>query len=655
MRSSLWLGALLSVMSCVDFEVLLKSRCADGGVQQCPGESPDASTTATGGGGGGTTSTGGGGTTSTGGGAATGGSGGTTFCNDGWCWENPLPFGSDVHTLWGTRDDDLWAAGAGRLLAHWNGAGWTNESARLPPWSPLYQLDPLPYFSQSAVLTSGTALLDSEGTLFGFNGQQVQAVGQTQVAAIWPRGGSLFMVRDNSVLSLLEGNLLDAGTIPAGWRAINLRVDDGVCLAAVREGSTGENGIADCRGTGSVFRVSEGYATGFFRQRDGGWASGSSGDGAKLYVTDGGAWWPIVSGADVPLMGVVETPRGAIAVGPRATFYNVDDRTVLSSDSNGSKLLAPWYSPLSHTVFAGGQDGEFRTEDAGLRQGNRAGMVTASFANDAVQLAASNTRGLLIRDSQRWSPLTDLPGAACAVTAVGDTAWVLLNSGILLKVSVSRRLVSEVDAGLATPPVTYGAKCGAMALGDGGVYVGSGNTVAFVPFDGGAAEPPSALSTDEIVGLALVGQTLWASANTLNDAGTVYSNAGGSWKPVWRKSSGVVGAVAAGAGGLWVTGSDSFVGLVSSAGAVSDQYPVNTSSSQPNAVDVLVRPDGTVWVLFDSGALLRHVGGGAWVRETPPWSADVSDTSLLPTSLSANSTRMFITGSRTAILSKPLP
>lgn len=646
---SLWLGLLL--LSCVDFDALLKGRCDDGGVTLCPGASPDASTTGTGGGGGGTTSTGGG-TTSTGGGAPTGS---TTFCNDGWCWENPLPFGSDVYTLWGTGDDDIWAAGGGRLFAHWNGSGWTDESMKLPLWAPQYQLDPSPYFSQSASLDSGVALLDSEGTLFRWSGGPVEATGQTQVSAIWPRGNSLFMVRDNSVLSLFEGHLSDAGTIPIGWRATNLRAEDGVCLAAVREGSTGENAIADCRGTGSVFRVTEGYATGFFRLRDGGLASGSSGDGAKLYVTDGGAWWPIESGAGVALMGVVETPRGAIAVGSQATFYNLDDRTLISSDSNGSKLLTAWYSPLSHKVFAGGQDGEFRTEDAGLRPANR-GLVTALFASDAVQLATSNTRGLLIRDAQgRWSTLTDSPGA-CAVAAVGDTAWVLANTGMLLKMSLSsRKLLGEVDAGLAMPPATYGSKCGAMALGDGGVYVGSGNTVAFVPFDGGSAEPPSALAADEIVGLALIGQTLWASANTINDAGTLYSSAGGPWKPIWRKPSGTVAGVAAGSGGVWVTGTDSFVALVSSAGAVSDQYPANTSSSLPNAVDVLVRPDGTVWVLFDSGALLQHPSSGGWQRSSPPWSSDVSDTSLLPTSLSANSTRLFITGSRNAILSKPLP
>lgn len=124
-----------------------------------------------------------------GGGTATGGgfvplAGG--FCNDaGWCWENPLPMGADLNSIFvlsndeawavgehgitlhyldgrwhweptgiqtelnavtGTAPDDLWATGVGYTMLHWDGQGWSDAGlpfiGRLETITTLWAWDP---------------------------------------------------------------------------------------------------------------------------------------------------------------------------------------------------------------------------------------------------------------------------------------------------------------------------------------------------------------------------------------------------------------------------------------------------------------------------------------------------------------------------------
>jgi len=49
----------------------------------------------------------------------------TSLIESRWCWSNPLPHGRALFDIWGTRADDLWAAGAEGALFHWNGAKWS--------------------------------------------------------------------------------------------------------------------------------------------------------------------------------------------------------------------------------------------------------------------------------------------------------------------------------------------------------------------------------------------------------------------------------------------------------------------------------------------------------------------------------------------------
>ncbi|MDP1829230.1 MAG: hypothetical protein Q8L48_38555 [Archangium sp.] len=145
MRAILCVALGLGLSACLDFDKLIDD--CDAGLAPCAGDGGSN------GGGGGSVTGGGGGTT--GGGGAGGGTGldastaspdcdagvgatlqspdgSTAFCFNGFAWENPLPHGTQLSTVWGPAPDDLWAAGAAGLLMHWDGASWTSYQGRIP-------------------------------------------------------------------------------------------------------------------------------------------------------------------------------------------------------------------------------------------------------------------------------------------------------------------------------------------------------------------------------------------------------------------------------------------------------------------------------------------------------------------------------------------
>ena len=47
-------------------------------------------------------------------------------CSSGnWCWYNPLPQGNTLRSVWGVASNDVWAAGDGGTLLHFDGANWS--------------------------------------------------------------------------------------------------------------------------------------------------------------------------------------------------------------------------------------------------------------------------------------------------------------------------------------------------------------------------------------------------------------------------------------------------------------------------------------------------------------------------------------------------
>ncbi len=57
-------------------------------------------------------------------------SGPVGFCVDsGFCWVHPRPFGEALLAIDGPSVDDLWVTGRAGLVAHWNGASWSDHRA----------------------------------------------------------------------------------------------------------------------------------------------------------------------------------------------------------------------------------------------------------------------------------------------------------------------------------------------------------------------------------------------------------------------------------------------------------------------------------------------------------------------------------------------
>lgn len=42
-----------------------------------------------------------------------------------WSFENPLPSGANLHRVWGTASNDVWAVGEGGLVLHYDGIRWS--------------------------------------------------------------------------------------------------------------------------------------------------------------------------------------------------------------------------------------------------------------------------------------------------------------------------------------------------------------------------------------------------------------------------------------------------------------------------------------------------------------------------------------------------
>lgn len=61
-------------------------------------------------------------------------------CNkDNWCWVSPLPQGLNLHAIWGTASDDVWAVGDLGTILHYDGVLWKVEvPAREQSLFPLY-------------------------------------------------------------------------------------------------------------------------------------------------------------------------------------------------------------------------------------------------------------------------------------------------------------------------------------------------------------------------------------------------------------------------------------------------------------------------------------------------------------------------------------
>ena len=44
---------------------------------------------------------------------------------DGWQWQNPLPQGNDLHSVWGSSATDVFVVGDAGTVLHYDGSAWS--------------------------------------------------------------------------------------------------------------------------------------------------------------------------------------------------------------------------------------------------------------------------------------------------------------------------------------------------------------------------------------------------------------------------------------------------------------------------------------------------------------------------------------------------
>ncbi len=48
--------------------------------------------------------------------------------SDNWCWQNPMPQGNTLRSVWASSADNVWAVGDAGMVLHWDGNNWTKIS-----------------------------------------------------------------------------------------------------------------------------------------------------------------------------------------------------------------------------------------------------------------------------------------------------------------------------------------------------------------------------------------------------------------------------------------------------------------------------------------------------------------------------------------------
>lgn len=98
-------------------------------------------------------------------------------CSCGYCWENPLPDGSDFFDIWGADANHVWAVGSNGSIVMWDGTKWLSQTA-----NNFHDLYGIWGSSLSEVLAIG-----DEGTILKWDGVRWKdvSVGSANYRSIW--------------------------------------------------------------------------------------------------------------------------------------------------------------------------------------------------------------------------------------------------------------------------------------------------------------------------------------------------------------------------------------------------------------------------------------------------------------------------------------
>lgn len=131
----------------------------------------------------------------------------TGWCSgDGWCWDNPLPQGQDLHAVWGRSGSDVLAVGAQGTVLHFDGHRWRRRRVSIP---------------EDLVGVQGhdetrTYVISSQGGLWRLDGQRARLERREASAlrSMWGDGDQLFAVGDRGSVLRFDGTTWQRDEVP---------------------------------------------------------------------------------------------------------------------------------------------------------------------------------------------------------------------------------------------------------------------------------------------------------------------------------------------------------------------------------------------------------------------------------------------------------
>ena len=232
------------------------------------------------------------------------------FCSpDGWCWENPLPHGCRLFSVWGTSGKDVFAVGDSGTILHFDGRTWSAVKSGTTRW----------LYSVWGAGPANVFAVGDHGTILHYNGKSwapmksgtteslysVWGTGPTNVFAVGSHG-TILHYDGRAWASMISGTRLDLFSV---W------------------GSSSKD----------VFAVGA--------------------EGTIIHF-DGRAWAPMKSGAPYGLNSVWGTgPTNIFAVGLHGTILHPDSSAWSSLSLRTTAWLRSVWGASATSVFAVGDHG----------------------------------------------------------------------------------------------------------------------------------------------------------------------------------------------------------------------------------------------------------------------------------------------------------
>ncbi len=625
-RALVGVTLVTGLAACIDFDAELRARIdagfadVDGGTVADGGATTDSGASADGG--------------PNGNDGGPGLDGGGCIGDDGWCWQYPFPIANELVAAWGTTDRDVWVAGAGRTLLHFDGTNWVDgaRALGLPPSSTLN--------TDEEFTVVGSALGPAnERWLFGRGLPPQIVVGGRCTAATGAAAkfdSVINVSRGERAIYLAMGSSgvgvvpLDGGTpvtvLPptwASWFILNAVETPNGCLAAMTDTATGDTvAVGPCDGGTVTTLPGVNRVYGLFTNTDGGWVATSV---SSVFESGDEVTWlqRAVPVNDQAVTGglAVRSTHEMLVTGQLGWVWSLTKERFDRPTTNPQIQLRTLWESDEGSVWAVGDLGNVavRTGTSNPTWESRALVRSHLFAvadTETDFIAVGDGRSVMVRNAAGAleAVRNDSLNTVFDVALVGKTAYLAQADG-LSKLSLQ-------TPGLA-PTALYPTSrtCTTVTVRGGAVYAGCENegVVVFDTGDGGLSHLSTVgLGLDDgglVLGPRATARDWYLAVLRLNDS-TLYTQPldqpDAGWAAVQAWPNAMVTSLSTNATEVWVAGDHAILahgdktGLASVAGlAGGDQFS-----------SVAVLPDGGAYASTYSGIVL-HWRGADWARERP--------------------------------------